>query len=498
MRTSLVFFGALLSLAIAREARAADRNATPATFSAELARLAPGDTLHLSAGSYRHFTLNGLNGSASAWITITGPASGPPAIVEADPGPCCNTIEIVDSSFVALRRLRIDGKNVDGAFGVSAKSGVVHDIVLDSNEFVNHRGTQQNTAISTKVTTWGWVIRGNHIDGVGTGVYLGNSNGAAPFIGGLIEGNVIENPIGYCMQIKFQTPRTPVTGMPTAPTSTIIRRNVFVKNDDPSPDGDRPNVLVGGFPDTGPGSEDRYEIYGNVFVHNPRESLLQASGRVTIHDNLFVDAPGRTAVMLQDHDLPLKQAFVYDNTIYAVGTGIQLRSRARQADAVVSNAIFADVGITGSINDQRENLVDSVAAAPGYVTRPSTARAAMDFYPLPGKCKGPAVDPAVFSKDTDFGLDFNGTSRGRFEYRGAFAGEGKNPGPTDGGAPLGPGMDGGSVGDGGAPSGGAAPGAASSDGCGCRVAGAPGGPLALLSLGAAAFAAIARRRARRG
>ncbi len=91
--------------------------------------------------------------------------------------------------------------------------------------------------------------------------------------------------------------------MPTGPQRTIIRQNVFIKNDAPSPDGDRPNLLVDGFPDAGEGSQDLYEIYGNLFLHNPRESLLQASGRVSIHDNLFVDVTG-TAILLRTTTCP--------------------------------------------------------------------------------------------------------------------------------------------------------------------------------------------------
>ena len=68
---------------------------------------------------------------------------------------------------------------------------------------------------------------------------------------------------------------------------------MFIKNDRPSPDGDRPNVLVGAFPATGTGSLNMYEIYGNLFLHNHREALFQGSGRFTLHDNLFVDGSVR-------------------------------------------------------------------------------------------------------------------------------------------------------------------------------------------------------------
>jgi hypothetical protein len=205
-------------------------------------------------------------------------------------------VEITKSSYVALRNLTIDGRGVDGAFGVSAKGGtsnLVHHIAIEGCTFLHHDAGQQTVAISTKTPTWGWVIRRNRIIGAGTGLYLGNSDGTSPFIGGLIEYNLVQDTIGYNMQIKWQKPRPDVSGMPTAPTTTIIRHNVFIKTDRPSPDGDRPNLLLGGFPDSGPGADDRYEIYGNFFYHNPRESLLQASGRVSIHDNIFVDVAAR-------------------------------------------------------------------------------------------------------------------------------------------------------------------------------------------------------------
>jgi len=113
--------------------------------------------------------------------------------------------------------------------------------------------------------------------------YLGNSDRNQPFIGGTIEYNLIRDPVGYCMQIKHQNPRPAIEALPREPTTTIIRYNVFIKGDRPSPDGNRPDLLVDGFPDDGPGSQDRYQVYGNVFFHNSRESLFQANGRVSIH-----------------------------------------------------------------------------------------------------------------------------------------------------------------------------------------------------------------------
>ncbi len=420
----------VLALLHPSPAAGADKTADPTTLPSQLGGLVPGDTLHLSAGSYDHFVIDGRNGSPTEWITITGPDAGPPAVIQADLGPCCNTVEIVDSSYVVLRNLTIDGRGVDGAFGVSAKGGtgnLVHHIVIEGCTFLRHDAGQQTVAISTKTPTWGWIIRRNRIIGAGTGLYLGNSDGTSPFIGGLIEHNLVQDTIGYNMQIKWQQPRPDVPGMPTAPATTVIRHNVFIKTDRPSPDGDRPNLLIGGFPDSGPGADDRYEIYGNLFFHNPRESLLQASGRVSIHDNIFVDVAG-TAIRLQDHDLPLKLAAVYNNTIYGAAVGVSFGSTATQGDAVVGNLIFAGTPISGQVTNSVENLTDSIANAGAYVVSPSLVLGVMDFYPLSGRCQGSALPLAQFAADADYDKDFNGTSKGGGIFRGAYAGEGKNPG----------------------------------------------------------------------
>jgi len=417
-------------LLVARPAAAADLAADPTDYQDVIATLTPGDTLTLAGGTYDRLDVSGIAGTAEAWITIRGPAEGEPAVIAADLGPCCNTVELRDVSYLALERLTIDGRGVDGAFGVSAGGGegnLVHHIRVEGCTFVGHDAGQQTVAISTKTPTWGWVIRGNRIDGAGTGMYLGNSDGSDPFIGGVIEGNLVTDTIGYGMQIKWQLPRPAIDGMPAGPSVTVIRHNAFVKNDRPSDDGDRPNVLVGGFPDAGPGAEDRTEIYGNLFLHNPRESLLQASGRVSIHDNVFVDVAG-TAVLLQDHDLPLSLALVYHNTIYAAGRGIVLGSDAPEGEVVAGNLVFAGEPIAGDVADLRDNVVDAVAAAGTYVTAPSTTPGAMDFYPLPGQCQGSPLDMAAFAADVAWGVDFNGTDKGDATFRGAYAGEGANPG----------------------------------------------------------------------
>jgi uncharacterized membrane protein YgcG len=288
------------------------------------------------------------------------------------------------------------------------------------------------------------------------------------------------------------------------PNRTIIRNNVFIKNDQPSPDGDRPNLLIGGSPTSGPGSQDLYEIYGNFFFHNPREALLQVAGRVTIHDNVFVDS-ALPAIVAQDHDLPLALARVYNNTVYTAGTGIHFGSAAPEGDFVVGNLVLAATPIDGQIANQHDNITDAMANAGMYVDAPSLVLGMMDFYPKAGKATGPALDLAAAAGDTDWDRDFNGTSKGGYTFRGAYAGEGVNPGwplgdglktagssggssssSSSGGASSGSGGEGGS--------GGGEKSAAT--GCGCEAAGAERGawPMGVVALAAAACAFQRRRR----
>jgi hypothetical protein len=381
--------------------------------SARIVELRPGDTLQLASGDYPHLTIAKLNGRPDAWITIAGPKEGAPARIVADAEH--NSIELVDSSYVAIENLLVDGKDLPGAFGVSAKGGLgnrVHDIRIENCTFEHHSGSQQQVAISTKTPTWGWIIRGNRILDAGTGMYLGNSNGEDPFVAGTIEGNLVQHTLGYSIEIKFQRARPAQAGLPEGPSTTTIRDNVLAKDERASPDGDRPNLLVGGFPDSGPGALDRYEICANLFLQNPRESLLQASGRVRIHDNVFAGS-GPCAILLADHDLPLREAQVWCNTIYGVATGIRFGSPAREADALIGNLVFAATPFAGPIALERENLVDSVAHAGRHVRAPSLVPGKMDFHPLERACQGAALELEL--------CDFDGIRSERCTRRGAYA-----------------------------------------------------------------------------
>jgi len=260
---------------------------------------------------------------------------------------------------------------------------------------------------------------------------LGNSNGDSPFIGGIIEGNYIVNPIGYCMQIKHQNSRPNIAGIPTEDRRTIIRNNVFIKNDRPSSDGNRPNFLLDGFPDSGNGSNDHYEVYGNFFYNNPREVLVQVAGRVIFHDNILVQ-PSSTqrSLYLGNHNKPFKLAHIYNNTIYGGRSGIRFGASPSQDSSIIGNLILSDGGIEKSERAEvvEGNLIVSFNDAVNYVQSPSTVLGQMNFYPKQEMVTGSALNLDQFSAHLDFNRDFNGNDKLSREYRGAYAGEGNNPG----------------------------------------------------------------------
>jgi len=428
-----------LSVCCATGIQAGTISANPSNYKTLVNALNPGDTLNLAAGTYPLLSISGINGTPSAWITIQGPVSGPPAVItvsSANPR-CCNLVQLDSVSYLAIRNLRVDSALNEAIDGINAR-GTTHDILVENCALVGQGASQGTVGISTKGTAWNWTIRGNTIIGAGTGMYLGNSTGDSPFINGLIEGNLIQDTVGYNTEIKWQAPYALPAGLDPNPHRTIIRNNVWIKSkaqgsfgiDAAMIDGPRPNLLVGGFPNSGPGSSDLYEIYGNFFFQNADgESLFQGSGKLALHDNIFVGGTF-AAIALHDHDLPLRLAYVYNNTIYGNVAGISVTNGGSLADSLVTgNLVFAPTGINAPT--AKDNIVATMANAGNYVNLPSLTFP-MDFYPKAGSAaKGAtALDMSKFTSHTEYSVDFNRTSKGTFLYRGAYAGEGTNPGWT--------------------------------------------------------------------
>ena len=197
--------------------------ADPSNYQELVPALRPGDTLLLISGRYPRLTIANLTGEPGRRITVTGPAEGPRAVIAGQKG--YTTVEIVDSSYIVVSNVTIDslGMGGDGIKARRAAHQAMHHIVLDGNLIIGAGTFQQTDGISTKTPTWNWVIRRKTTVGAGTGIYLGDSDGSSPFVAGIIENNLVLDPLGYCMEIKHQLGRPDLLGMPQGPQSTIIR-----------------------------------------------------------------------------------------------------------------------------------------------------------------------------------------------------------------------------------------------------------------------------------
>lgn len=348
---------------------AADYRVGADEYREQLRRLQPGDRLLLAPGDYlQGLPLHHLSGQAGDPIVIEAadPASPPRFIAR----PRANTVSLVNVRHLVVRHLVLDGRNLPvDAVKAEGHSRYADFITLEYLHIHDHAASQQNVGISTKCPAYGWVVRNNRIERVGTGMYFGNSDGGAPFIAGLIEGNHVSATRGYNLQIKHQAARTPEYA---GRHDTLIRHNVFSKQDAVPGPLARPNVLLGHVPVSGPGSEDRYLVHGNLFLHNPSEALLQAEGRVAVYDSVFINGAG-DAIRIQPHNDVPREMDIFSNTVLAAGTGIQVRQRkgATYRQRVILNVVAAATPIVGG--EAAHNLAlsyqpDLLEFAPGRLT----------------------------------------------------------------------------------------------------------------------------------
>jgi len=426
-RLSIRLAAVLLWAGLAQNAFCQVINAGPAEYRTYLSSLGPGDILNLTSGTYPDgLRISEINGTPAAPIVITGPESGDPAVFEGNASR--NTVSISASSYVTIRHLKIDGRQIANIDGIKAEGNAgnwAHHIIFEDNHIVGHGANQQTTGISTKCAAWDWVIRRNIIEGAGTGMYLGNSDGTAPFVNGIIEYNLVFDTIGYNLQIKHQNEGLRTLPGMTLNGKTVLRYNVFSKQANASSGQDaRPNLLVGNFPASGNGAGDYYEIYGNFFYQNPFEALFQGTGNIAFYNNLGVNHAGGSGINIQSHNgfLP-RQITIFNNTVLAAnGYGIRISSPdPGYFQYILGNAIFADTPIAG------DNISENYANAGNYINNASTTLGAFDPYPLAGTLKGAALDTTQYQFFQDYDIDFDGTARD-WTFRGAYSGQGTNPG----------------------------------------------------------------------
>ncbi|MCG5517205.1 right-handed parallel beta-helix repeat-containing protein [Ectothiorhodospira sp. 9100] len=364
--------------------------ANPDNYRDQVRQLQPGDHLQLAAGTYpRSLRLHNIKGTPEAPIVITGPSHGEPAIFHARSGE--NTISLARTAHVTLRHLTLDGGGRNAAGVVLEGNGhYAHHITLEHLTIRNYHASQGHTGITTRAPAWDWIIRNNHIHDIGTGLYLGRPDGSAPFIGGLIENNAIHRTLGYNMQIKHQDIRDQVPGIPTEPRQTIIRHNLFSKAEGASSDSSaRPNLLVGHWPTEGPGRDDRYLIYGNLFHENPHERLFQGEGNVALYNNLFFNSRGPGLIIMRHNDVP-KAIHILQNTLVTAGTGIRITHADPGYPQIISgNAIFSPVPLQIATHIATDdNFVADLEDTDQYLQNADPRPQYLDLYPRSEKLLG--------------------------------------------------------------------------------------------------------------
>ncbi len=424
-RSSLL---ALLVLWTSAGAEAAIHVVGPEDYREALARLEPGDTLALQPGDYREgLPVHDLLGTQERPIHIAGPQDGEPAVIHPRRG--SNVVSIVDSRWVTVRNLVIDG---DGraADGVKAEGNAdfAHHITLSDLVIRNLQRHQQIVGISTKCPARGWIVRNNEIRGAGTGMYFGHPEGRAPFVDALIEHNLVTDAIGYAMQIKHQGPRPELEGLPEGRSVSVIRHNVFAKGEDSSTGRRaRPNVLLGHFPPSGPGVSDRYAVYGNLFYNNPTERLFQGEGDIALYDNLFVNPVG-DAIAIMAHKGDPRRIAIFHNTVLARDTGIWFRTTERTERALVrGNAVFAGTPFSGDGASAEGNVVASYQEADDHLRAPFAEPGQLDLVPREGRLRGSvSLPPDMLWDLPDARRDFDGSGRSG-ERLGAYDGPGEQP-----------------------------------------------------------------------
>ena len=320
-----------------------------------------GDKLILAPGIYdKGLPVYYKSGTAENPLVIEGAKDRSQVVLRARKG--ANTISIVDSSYVIIRNLTINGNRqyVDG-IKAEGHSEFSHHITLENIDIFNQGRHQQIVGISTKSPAWNWVVRGVRIYDAGTGMYFGDSDGYSPFINGIIENNKIFNTLGYNLQIKHQiVRRDEIPGMPTETGETIIRDNIFGKMKNSSIKHlARPNVLVGHWPLGGAGKDDVYKIYNNVFYMNPHEALFQGEGNIELHNNIFYRDTENNfpAIAIQPHNCVPKNISINGNTVVTRGTGIRIMGGDKHySQKVTGNNIFADVPVIGGEQENNQQF----------------------------------------------------------------------------------------------------------------------------------------------
>src|SRR6516165_7896841 len=127
----------------------------PDSYREAIARAKPGSVIQLEPGTYNDgLRIEGLNGTADKPIVIEAADPSQPPRFPANPGR--NTVSIVNASYVALRNLVLDGRDVPvDAVKAEGHSQFAHHITIEGLRIIGHGSDQSIVGISTKCPAWG-------------------------------------------------------------------------------------------------------------------------------------------------------------------------------------------------------------------------------------------------------------------------------------------------------------------------------------------------------
>ncbi|TQF00129.1 MAG: hypothetical protein FKY71_05120 [Spiribacter salinus] len=387
--------------------------ATPDNYQEQLSRLAAGDTLTLAAGEYREgLQLHDLTGLEGSPIVVEGPYAGGPAVFVAQRRR--NTVSLSNVNHIVIRNLVLEGRGhgVD-AVKLEGDARYGHQVTLEGLTIRGYDASRQNVGISTKAPAYGWRIRRNRISRVGTGLYLGDSDGTAPFVAGVIEGNFVSDTIGYNLQVKHQDGRPGDVGLPEGPSVTVVRDNVFSKaSGGDTGRGARPNVLFGHWPPEEPGTYDRYLFYRNFLYENPTEALLQATGRLAVYNNVMVNTSEEgIAMRFVPHTDQVRYLEVFHNTVVTRDVGIAVwQDEPSDRRWVGANLVFGARPLEGRF-DRSWNVTGSFRMAERWLRAPFRPPGELDLYPRASGPEMPDVPDGALVPYPGAERDFDGVPR---------------------------------------------------------------------------------------
>lgn len=192
----------LAAASIAPSLQAAVVDANPSNYQSVVSGLVAGDTLHLAPGKYTQgLSLAGKAGTPAQPIVVSGPDDQSAVFTSRA---CCSTVQLEDTSYVQVMNLTVDAGTRDGSAGVNSR-GYSHHITLENLMIVGHGGGAQTAGISTSGTASDWTIRHNTIVSTARGLDFSNAEGNTPFVGGVIEYNVMVDTVDQPMEAAQRT-----------------------------------------------------------------------------------------------------------------------------------------------------------------------------------------------------------------------------------------------------------------------------------------------------